>query len=221
MTADTVGRWSGYPDLHGKPMDAIQLSSKDALLIVDVQNDFLPGGNLPVPAGDEVIPVLNRYISVFARQSLPVVATRDWHPAEHCSFQPQGGIWPPHCVAGSKGAELAALLALPPAAVIVSKATTAEQDAYSGFEGTELASRLRASGSERLFIGGLATDYCVLNTVKDALSQGFEVALLLDAIRAVDVRAGDGRAAIEQMIERGARPLRFAEIADCGAGPVL
>jgi nicotinamidase/pyrazinamidase len=202
-------------------MDAIQLSSKDALLIVDVQNDFLPGGNLPVPAGDEVIPVLNRYISVFARQALPIVATRDWHPAKHCSFQAQGGIWPPHCVAGSKGAELAALLAQPPAAIIVSKATTAEQDAYSGFEGTALASRLRASGSERLFIGGLATDYCVLNTVKDALSQGFKVALLLDAIRAVDVRAGDGQAATEQMIERGARPLRFADIADCASGPVL
>lgn len=199
-------------------MDAIQLSSTDALLIVDVQNDFLPGGNLPVPAGDQVIPVLNRYIAVFVRHSLPIVATRDWHPARHCSFRPQGGIWPQHCIAGSKGAALAARLALPPSAVIVSKATTVDNDAYSGFEGTELATLLHASGSERVFVGGLATDYCVLNTVKDALSQGFKVALLLDAIRAVDVRAGDGQAAIAQMIERGARPLQFADLADGAAG---
>lgn len=193
-------------------MDAIRLGDRDALLIVDVQNDFLPGGNLPVPAGDAVIPALNRYITLFARGGRPILATRDWHPAGHCSFRQQGGIWPPHCIAGSKGAELAAQLALPPTAVIVSKATTAAQDAYSGFEGTALAGRLRASGSERLFIGGLATDYCVLNTVKDALSQGFEVVLLLDAIRAVDLRAGDGRAAIAQMLEQGARPLRFADL---------
>ena len=195
----------------------MQLSSKDALLIVDVQNDFLPGGNLPVPAGDAVIPVLNRYIAVFARQSLPIFATRDWHPAGHCSFRAQGGIWPPHCVAGSKGAQLAASLDLPPGAVIVPKATAAEKDAYSGFEGTDLAVRLRAGGSERLFIGGLATDYCVLNTVKDALSQGFAVQLLLDAIRAVDVHPGDGQAAIAQMIEQGARPLQFSELADGAA----
>lgn len=165
-----------------------------------------------------MIPVLNRYIARFVRQALPIVATRDWHPARHCSFRAQGGIWPQHCVAGSKGAELAAELALPPAAVIVPKATTVDNDAYSGFEGTELASLLHASGSERLFVGGLATDYCVLNTVKDALSQGFKVALLLDAIRAVDVHAGDGQAAIAQMIERGARPLQFADLADGAAG---
>lgn len=199
-------------------MDAIQLSATDALLIVDLQNDFLPGGSLPVPAGDQVIPVLNRYIALFARQALPVLATRDWHPAKHCSFRAQGGIWPPHCIAGSSGAELASALKLPATAVIVPKATTADQDAYSGFAGTELARLLHAGGSKRLFIGGLATDYCVLNTVKDALSQGFCVALLLDAIRAVDVRAGDGSAAIAQMIERGARPLQFADLADGGAG---
>lgn len=200
-----------------EPMDAIRLSDKDALLIVDLQNDFLPGGSLPVPAGDQVIPVLNRYIARFARQALPIIATRDWHPARHCSFRLQGGIWPQHCIAGSQGAALAARLNLPPSAVIVSKATTLDNDAYSGFEGTELASLLHASGSERLFVGGLATDYCVLNTVRDALSQGFRVMLLLDAIRAVDVCAGDGQAAIAQMIERGARPLQFADLADGAA----
>lgn len=199
-------------------MGATQLRNTDALLIVDVQNDFLPGGNLPVPAGDAVILVLNRYIAMFARQSLPIFATRDWHPANHCSFRAQGGIWPPHCVAGSTGAQLAASLDLPPGAVIVPKATAVEKDAYSGFDGTDLAVRLRAGGSERLFIGGLATDYCVLNTVKDALSQGFAVLLLLDAIRAVDLHPGDGQAAIAQMIGQGARPLQFSELAD-GAAP--
>ncbi|WP_025918049.1 isochorismatase family protein [Herminiimonas sp. CN] len=194
-------------------MDAIRVSGRDALLIVDVQNDFLPGGALPVPAGDAVIPALNRYIALFVRHARPILATRDWHPQQHCSFRQQGGIWPPHCIAGSKGAEPAAQLALPPTAVIVSKATSAGQDAYSGFEGTVLAAQLRASGSARLFIGGLATDYCVLNTVTDALAQGFEVVLLLDAIRAVDLHAGDGRAAIAQMLEQGARPLRFDGLA--------
>lgn len=193
-------------------MHTIRLTRKDALVIVDVQNDFLPGRNLAVPSGDEVIPVLNRVIALFTHYALPIYATRDWHPANHCSFKDHGGIWPPHCVAGSKGAELATSLNLPPSTIIVSKATTPEQDAYSGFEGTDLASRIRAQGVERLFIGGLATDYCVFNTVKDALSQGFKVALLLDAIRAVDLNAGDGRAAINEMINQGAEPLRFADI---------
>lgn len=193
-------------------MDTIQLTHKDALLLVDVQNDFLPGGNLAVPAGDAIIPVLNRYIALFVRRSLPIYATRDWHPTEHCSFKSQGGIWPSHCLAGSTGAGFAAALDLPDSAVIVSKATTPQTDAYSGFEGTDLAEQLRARGMERLFIGGLATDYCVLNTVKDALSHGFKVILLQDAMRAVDLHAGDGQAAIDEMIRCGAAPARFSEI---------
>jgi nicotinamidase/pyrazinamidase len=185
-------------------MDTIQPTPGDALVIVDVQNDFLPGGNLAVQAGDEVIPVLNRYIGVFNRRSLPIYATRDWHPADHCSFKPQGGIWPPHCIAGSAGARFPAALKLPYSATIVSKATTPEKDAYSGFEGTGLADQLKSRGIERLFIGGLATDYCVLNTVIDALSHGFKVQLLLDAIRAVNLQPGDGQAAINVMLEHGA-----------------
>ncbi len=160
----------------------------DALLIVDVQNDFMPGGSLAVPRGDEVVPVLNRYLTFFTAKGLPVYATRDWHPERHCSFRAQGGIWPPHCVAGTNGAEFAAALQLPPSAVIVSKAATAEQDAYSGFQGTGLDAQLRAANIRRLFIGGLATDYCVLNTVRDALRLGYRVWLLSDAIRAVDVQ---------------------------------
>lgn len=193
-------------------MDAVRLTRKDALLIVDLQNDFLHGGNLPVPEGDEIIPVLNRIIALFSQQSLPVYATRDWHPANHCSFKAQAGPWPPHCVAGSKGAAFSALLELPPNVIVISKATTPEHDAYSGFDGTNLAHHLRAHRIERLFIGGLATDYCVLNTVRDALSLHFKVELLLDAIRPVEVHAGDGQAAIEEMTKLGAEPLRLKDL---------
>jgi nicotinamidase/pyrazinamidase len=198
--------------LFERAMNVGCLDPHDALLIVDVQNDFLPGGRLAVANGDQVVPVLKRAIALFARQSLPIVATRDWHPPNHCSFTAQGGPWPPHCIAHSEGAAFAAGLALPPDAIVVSKASTPDKDAYSGFEGTDLASRLRAGGSERLFIGGLATDYCVLNTVKDALALGFRVLLLEDAIRAVDVKPGDGQAAIEQMIGLGAIPSSVAEL---------
>lgn len=193
-------------------MQAFSLSDTDALLIVDVQNDFLPGGKLAVATGDEIVPVLNRYIDVFVRHGRPVYATRDWHPDKHCSFSAQGGIWPPHCIAGSAGAEFSRDLKLPAETVVISKATSAGVDAYSGFDGTELAAQLRAAGIERIFVGGLATDYCVLNTVRDGLSSGFKVFLLVDAVRAVNLRPADGEAAIAEMIERGATPLRFSDL---------
>ena len=183
----------------------------DALLIVDVQNDFLPGGSLAVPHGDEVVPLLNRYLRAF--QNLPVYATRDWHPERHCSFRAQGGPWPPHCVAGTHGAEFSVALQLPPAAAIISKAATPEQDAYSGFQGTGLNAQLRAANIRRLFIGGLATDYCVLNTVRDALKLGYEVFLLADAIRAVDVQPGDGQRAEQEMTKFGAQRITVEGIA--------
>ena len=184
-----------------------QAQPGDALLIVDVQNDFLPGGSLAVSHGDEVIPVLNRYIGEFAAQGLPVYATRDWHPQQHCSFRAKGGPWPPHCIANTHGAEFAAALRLPPGATVISKATSLDKDAYSGFEGTDLDPRLRAVGIRRLFIGGLATDYCVLNTVRDALQLGYAVMLLTDAIRAVDVQPGDGQRAEVEMAGLGALPI--------------
>lgn len=184
----------------------------DALLIVDVQNDFLPGGSLAVPHGDEVVPVLNRYLNIFFEYNLPVYATRDWHPEHHCSFREQGGPWPPHCVAHTEGAHFAAALQLPPEAVIISKATTTEQDAYSGFQGTDLHGRLHAASIHRLFIGGLATDYCVLNTVRDALKLGYKVLLLGDAIRAVDVHPSDGLRAEQEMTKLGAQRINVNEI---------
>ncbi|WP_096663095.1 isochorismatase family protein [Polaromonas sp. AET17H-212] len=182
----------------------IPLRAGDALLIVDVQSDFLPGGSLAVPRGDEVVAVLNGCVQAFRQAGLPVVATRDWHPPDHCSFRPQGGPWPPHCVAGSAGAGFAPGLQLPAQAIVISKATQQQSDAYSGLEGTALDQRLRQAGVGRLFVGGLATDYCVLNTVCDAVKLGYQTVLLLDAIRAVDVHAGDGERAIARMLRLGA-----------------
>lgn len=191
----------------------ISLSRSDALIVVDVQNDFLPGGRLAVYDGDEVVPVLNRYIDIFVAQRLPVFATRDWHPADHCSFTEQGGPWPAHCIAGSDGALFAPSLHLPRSAVIVSKAMHSKRDAYSGFDGTRLEHALQQHGIGRLFIGGLATDYCVLNTVRDGLKLGFKVCLLVDAIRAVNVDPDDGMRAEGEMCRLGAHPVVFQDLA--------
>ena len=184
---------------------------RDALLILDVQVDFLPGGALAVPHGDEVVPVLNRYIEVARRNGVPVFASRDWHPERHCSFREQGGMWPPHCIARSPGAQFVPGLQLPPDTGLVSKATLEAPDAYSAFSGTDLERRLRERGVRRVLAGGLATDYCVLNTVRDALAAGFEVGLLVDAIRAVDVHPGDGVRAEREMRASGAVPMTLTE----------
>ncbi|MCM8594853.1 nicotinamidase [Accumulibacter sp.] len=191
--------------------DDMQLGAGDALLIVDLQNDFLPGGRLAVPGGDQVVPLLGEWARRFAALALPVVATRDWHPPDHCSFAARGGIWPEHCVAGSEGAEFASGLVLPESTTVVAKATGRDEEAYSGFAGTGLANRLREAGVRRLFVGGLATDYCVLNTVVDALDAGFAVVVLAEAIRAVDVEPGDGERALARMSARGARIVGSAE----------
>lgn len=177
----------------------------DALLIVDVQNDFLPGGSLAVPQGDDVVPTLNRYSGVFRRRHLPIFASRDWHPSNHCSFTEQGGPWPPHCVAESNGAQFASSLDLNEA-VIISKATTLESDAYSAFENTDLDQHLKQANIKRLFIGGLATDYCVLNSVRDAIRLKYAVVLLEDAIRPVNIQPEDGLKAFEEMLELGCQP---------------
>ena len=184
---------------------SLQLTAQDALILVDVQNDFLPGGSLAVPDGDLVVPVLNRYINLFQQQQLPILATRDWHPPNHSSFKDYGGIWPPHCVQGSQGAEFAVDLHLPEKAAIISKGDTPALDSYSGFTASkELTRQLQALGCRRLFIGGLATDYCVLNTVLDGIKEGFDVVLLEDAIRAVNLNPDDGDKAIVQMKAAGA-----------------
>lgn len=186
----------------------LRLESSDALIVVDVQNDFLPGGSLAVPRGDRVVPVLNRYLRSCAERGLPIYATRDWHPVDHCSFKDQGGIWPPHCIAGSRGAEFAHDLALPAHTSVISKGVHGDKEAYSGFQGTELARLLKERGVKRLFIGGLATDYCVLNTVKDAIAEGFHVCLLEDAVRAVNLEPHDREKALQEMRRLGATAIR-------------
>ena len=192
-------------------MSAIHLDNTDALLVIDMQVDFLPGGALGVAGGHEVVAPINHLIALYGDAGAPVFASRDWHPQDHCSFQAQGGPWPPHCMADTPGAQFAAELALPDDAVVISKAASADVDAYSAFNGTDLAAQLRARGVERVAVVGLATDYCVLNTVTDALEEGFTTLVVPEAMRAVDVQAGDGRRALDRMVARGAVPVRLGE----------
>ncbi|RJQ44974.1 MAG: isochorismatase family protein [Gaiellales bacterium] len=185
----------------------------DALLIADVQNDFLPGGALGVQGGDQIIPVLSAYIARFQAKGLPIFLSRDWHPAGHCSFRGQGGPWPVHCVAGTPGSLPPPTFQPSPSAILIYKATTRDREAYSAFQDTGLEDHLRAARVRRLFIGGLATDYCVLNTVRDARRLGYDVCLLVDGIRAVNVDPDDGRKAEEEMIRLGAVRIRLESLA--------
>jgi len=183
----------------------VKLSSKDALIVVDMQKDFMPTGVLPVPEGDKIVPSLNEYIKLFEAKNLPVFFTRDWHPENHISFKDYGGIWPPHCVQNTEGAEFHEELYIPADnKFIISKGTSPDFDAYSGFQGTQLEDLLRERGVKRVFVGGVATDYCVKNTVLGALNLGFSAVLLLDAIKGVDLSPGDSDRAIEEMLTTGA-----------------
>lgn len=187
-----------------QPAEKIVLEPGDVLLVVDVQHDFLPGGTLGVRHGDEIIPALNRCMALFATKNLPVFASRDWHPPDHCSFREQGGPWPVHCVQNTRGAEFSPDLRLPPGTAVINKADRREHEAYSVFSGTDLDGRLKRAGVRRIFIGGLATDYCVLNTARDAHLLGYDYVVLTDAVRAVDVQPGDGGRALEEMRRLGA-----------------
>ena len=189
-----------------------EVNERDALLVVDVQRDFCPGGSLPVPEGDKVVPVLNDYMRLFKKAGSWIYATRDWHPPDHMSFKEQGGLWPPHCIQGSEGAELHPDLKLPEETVVISKATSPSKEAYSGFEGTNLAEHLKSRGTRRVFVGGLATDYCVKSTVLDALELGFETVLLLDATLGVNVEPEDSDKAIHEMRENGALTATLSDI---------
>ena len=173
---------------------------RTALLIVDVQHDFLPGGALGVADGDAVIPAL----VAAAEDADVVVVSRDAHPADHCSFTEQGGIWPVHCVEGTHGAELHPAIAALEPDVRIAKATTREVDAYSAFDATGLAEELRARGVDQVVIGGLATDYCVRASALDALREGFAVTVLADGVRGVDVQPGDSERALDELRAAGA-----------------
>jgi nicotinamidase/pyrazinamidase len=187
-----------------------EIEPRSALLIVDVQNDFCPGGALAVPQGDQVVPVLNRVIETLRSAGVPVYASRDWHPAETKHFQSGGGPWPPHCVAGTAGAGFHPELKLPPDTIVISKGTDPASDGYSPFEGRtdegrSLLDDLRHRGVTHLYVGGLATDYCVRAAVLDARKLGLEVTVLTDAVRGVDVQPGDSARALEEMARAGAR----------------
>ena len=178
---------------------------RTALVVVDVQRDFCDGGTLAVVGADALVPKINAVIDAFSRASLPIFFTRDWHPSNHISFKAQGGPWPPHCVRGSQGAAFHPRLKVPPKAVVIDKGIEPDSEAYSGFQGTDLAKRLKENNVDEMVIGGLTTDYCVKETVLDALDCGLTVSVLEDCVRGVDQRAGDSDQALREMAAKGAR----------------
>jgi len=176
----------------------------DGLLLVDPQNDFCPGGSLAVAEGDAVMPVLSAWAAAAERAGIPVFASRDWHPAKTTHFRDYGGVWPPHCVMGTPGAEFHPDLQLPASVRVVSKGMGETEDAYSAFQarddsGRPLRSLLDESGVRHLYVGGLATDYCVKSSALDAVEEGFKVTLIPDGIRAVNLEATDGDRAVAEM----------------------
>ena len=185
------------------------LQSHSALLVVDMQRDFMPGGALPVPEGDTIIPKVNAYIGQFRMAGAPVFASRDWHPPETIHFQTRGGPWPPHCVQGTPGAEYHPKLELPEDVVIVSKGMDPEEDAYSAFQarnledGRALGEYLKAHGVEHLYVLGLALDYCVKWSSLDAMREGLQATVLIDATRAVNVEPHDAEETIETLVRAG------------------
>ena len=180
------------------------VTSSDALLITDIQIDFLPGGALPVLQGDTIIPVLNEYARRFNDAGGHIFASRDWHPPNHISFKAQGGPWPPHCIQQTEGAKFSPDLKLPDGTTVISKATDPAYESYSVFDRTDFSEQLKNKGVKRLFIGGLATDYCIVNTVLDARKLGYETAVLMDATLGINVKPGDVDRAVEAMIKAGA-----------------
>ena len=198
---------------------AIRIDEHSTLVVVDIQNDFCPGGALAVPDGDKVIPVINKYIQFFREHQGEIIYTRDWHPPDHSSFKAQGGPWPPHCVQETEGAKFHPQLLPPPPGEIVSKAER-KDEAYSFFQGTDLTHRLQRlklrlglrGGVNALFVGGLATDYCVKATVLDAIGLGFKVYYLDDASKGVNVKPNDSELAIGEMVSYGAQRITLNDL---------
>ena len=180
----------------------------DALIVVDVQNDFLPGGALPVAEGNRIFGPLARIMPLFSY----VVATRDWHPREHPHFKDHGGVWPYHCIQHTQGAGFAPDMNLAYVDEILSKGTMAPWHGYSAFENSDLAERLRARGIKRIFVAGLATDYCVKETVIASRASGFETIVVTDAIAAVNVKPQDEREALDSMESAGAKLATSAQM---------
>jgi nicotinamidase/pyrazinamidase len=187
----------------------VEFVAGDALLLVDLQNDFCPGGSLGVADGDQVIPVLNDWAAAAHAAHVPIFVTRDWHPPQTSHFHAGGGDWPPHCVMRTHGSEFHPDLQLPADAQVVSKGMGDSEDAYSAFQardetGTMLEELLQRKGARHLYIGGLATDYCVRWSALDALEKNYRVTLILEGMRAVDLQPGDGARALKEMTDAGA-----------------
>lgn len=177
------------------------LQKGDVLIVVDVQNDFCPGGALAIKEGHQIVPEINRWLQVANECGVPIFASRDWHPENHISFKDRGGPWPPHCVQGTRGAEFHPDLRLPPNVPIISKAADPDKESYSAFGDTDLADRLRVTNAERLWIAGLALDYCVRHTAIDARRLGYEVHLIFNATRPVN--RSDGARALKELDDMG------------------
>ena len=191
---------------------------KQALIVVDVQNDFCPGGTLAVPHGDEVVAPLNKLIDEFLERGDPVYKTRDWHTPTTRHFAAYGGTWPPHCVQNTQGAEFHPALRDDPRISVISKGL-GDTDCYSAFDETDLATQLQKQNVEEVVVGGLATDYCVKQTVLDALKHGFKVKAVENAMRAVDLQPGDGDRALDEMRDAGAEIVEARAASDSAAAP--
>ncbi len=191
--------------------------TKKALLVVDAQNDFCPGGALGVPEGDKIIPRINKYVSIFTKNKLPIFFTRDWHPVKTRHFKDFGGIWPVHCIQNTYGAKFHPKLKLPKDAILLYKGMDPKKDAYSAFQaedvsGTALPVLLKKMGINQLYIAGLATDYCVRFSSRDALKQGFKVKILVDAIKGVNLKPNDSENAIKEMVKAGAKIITLKDV---------
>jgi nicotinamidase/pyrazinamidase len=172
-----------------------------ALLVIDFQNDFTAGGPLAVPEGDEIACPVQRLAERFDF----ILATRDWHPPDHASFKTHGGPWPVHCVQGTHGADFHPAMKDIPLNAVVDVGKGRDDEGYSGFEKSDLASILREAHTEEVYVCGLATDYCVRASAIDACREGFDVTVVEDAVRAVEVNPGDGERAFSDMRAAGAR----------------
>ncbi|MBI4431347.1 MAG: isochorismatase family protein [Candidatus Omnitrophica bacterium] len=181
----------------------MRITEKTALVVVDAQIDFFEGGALAVPGSNAVLPAIQSSIDKFLSKGRPLFATRDWHPADHCSFKAQGGIWPPHCIQNTSGAKFHPKLRMPPSLIIISKADQKNKDAYSGFQETDLNAELTKRKISEITVCGLAIDYCVKHTALDARKLNYRVYLLTDAIMGVNVKAGDSSNAIREMEKAG------------------
>jgi len=187
----------------------VTANGKSALLVVDIQKDFCAGGALAAPGGDDIIPAVNRHLADARAREIAVYATRDWHPEKTSHFKEHGGTWPPHCVQGTAGAQFHPDLKLPPDAIVVNKGDDPHRHGYSAFDGhtsdgTSLLDDLRARHITRVYLTGIATDYCVRESALDALKAGLEVRVLADAITGIDVRPGDAQRALAEISAAGA-----------------